>query len=104
MVVSWVGFYHSTAKDVEIYLSSYFMNTTYYAIVISTTVNDYWYRLNAMVCIINLEKFPSSVKFLTDTVVLSVSNTVKSWTEFEAFANVSYCFGYSGIKANTSDS
>lgn len=56
-----------------------------------------------MMCIVNLERFPATVKMVTDTVVLSVSNTVKTWTEFESFANVSYCFGYSGIRVNVSD-
>ncbi len=80
------------------------MNSSYYAIVTSTSVNDYWYRLNIMASIINLDKFPSTVKFLSNTVVLSVSKTVTSWSEFEGFVNVSYCFGYSGLNANTSDS
>lgn len=79
-MVSWIGFYHSTPKDVDIYLNSYFMNSSYYAISMATSVNDYWYRLNVMACIINKDKFPNTVKLLTGTVVLSVSNTKQTWT------------------------
>lgn len=104
ITVSWTGFYISTTKDVDIYLNSYMMNTSYYTISMSTTVNNYWYRLNVMACIINVGEFPTIVKWLMGNVVLSVSNTVQRWTEFEAFANVSYCFGYTGINANTTDS
>jgi len=79
------------------------MNSSYYAVSMSTSVSDYWYRLNVIVCIMNVGKFPSFVKTLTGTSVLSVSNTVISWNEFSTFANVSYCFGYSGITASTAD-
>lgn len=56
------------------------MNSSYYAISMATSVNDYWYRLNVMACIINKDKFPNTVKLLTGTVVLSVSNTKQTWT------------------------
>lgn len=56
-----------------------------------------------MVAIVNVEKYPGTVKVLTDTVVLSVSNTVKNWNNFNSFGNVSMCFGFSGFNANNSD-
>jgi hypothetical protein len=56
-----------------------------------------------MVAIVNVEKYPGTVKVLTDTVVLSVSNTVKNWNNFDSFANVSMCLGFSGFNANNSD-
>lgn len=79
------------------------MNSSFYAVSMSTTVNDYWYRLNVIVCIMNVGKFPSMVKTITGTSVLSTSNTVISWTNFSSFANVSYCFGYSGFTASVAD-
>jgi hypothetical protein len=86
-------------------VNSYFSNTSSYSISISTSTSsgDWWNRTNVLACIINMEKFPSTVKFLSGSVVLSPSNKIKSWTEFEKFTNVSYCFGYAGINANTND-
>ena len=71
------GFYHVTSKDVDLSLNAYFMNVTHYQVYMGTTVSDYWYRINLQVCMINLGKFPASVKVLMGTDVLSVSNNIK---------------------------
>jgi hypothetical protein len=107
LIVSWVGFWRSNSISsiLDMQVNSYFSNTSSYSISISTSTSsgDWWNRTNVLVCIINMEKFPSTVKFLSGGIVLSPSNKIKSWTEFEKFANVSYCFGYTGINTNTNE-
>ena len=44
------------------------------------------------------------MKYATGSIVLSVSSTTKNFPEFASFLNVSYCFGYTGINANTPNS
>ena len=105
LIVSWVGFWRSNSisQILDMQVNSYFSNTSSYSISISTSTSsgDWWNRTNVLACIINMEKFPSTIRFLSGSVVLSPSNTIKSWTEFEKFTNVSYCFGYTGINTNT---
>lgn len=91
------GFYVFAAQGVGIYLFSYMMNTSYFAVAMQTSDNDYWYRLNVIVCIMNLDKFPSTVNVTTGTVVVSTSNTTQLSDSSINFANISYCFGVIGF-------
>ncbi len=107
LIVSWVGFWRSNSISpiLDMFINSYFSNTSSYSIVISTSTSsgDWWNRTNVLACIINMERIPSTVRLLSGSVVLSPSNPIMFWTQFEKFTNVSYCFGYSGINSNANE-